>query len=113
MAEVIITASLEKAINKQFKHESIKVFELLLTLEDNPRKGKLLGEVGGIAVKEIKYGVYRFYFVTDAYEVKFLKSEELSELLIKFVRMSRKNDQQKVIDEIKHVLRSLGKEGFS
>lgn len=31
---------------------------------------------------------------------------------MKFVRMSEKKDQQKVIEEIKRILRSIGEEGF-
>ena len=58
------------------------------------------------------YKKFRFYFITDGYKVKFLKAEELKDLLMKFVRMSEKKDQQKTIEEIKHILRSLGEEGF-
>ena len=112
MAKVIITSSLEEEINKRFKHESIKIFSLLSTLIDNPHKGKAVGAVGKILIKEIKYGKYRFYFITDGYKLKFLKIEELCDLLIKFVRMSDKKDQQDVIEEIKIVLRNFGEGGF-
>ena len=113
MAIVVITRSLERAISKRFKEDSIKVLALLRTLEDNPKKGKFLAQVGGIAVKELKYRNYRFYFVTDGYEIKFYELDELTDTLITFVRMSTKKEQQKTIDEIKNVLRSLGGEGFS
>ena len=112
MAEVVITDSLEKEINRHFKQQAIEIFELFRTLEENPKKGDVVGSVGGVVIKELKYNVYRFYFITDAYKVKFLKSEELTDLLIKFVRLSHKNNQQKIIDEIKNVLRMLGTEGF-
>ncbi|MCR4335749.1 MAG: hypothetical protein NUV57_04390 [archaeon] len=112
MAKVIITNELETKINKIFKKESVKIFSLLLTLEEHPKKGKQLGAVGKIAVKELKYKNFRFYFITDLFKLKFLSSEALKDLLIKFVRMSGKKDQQKTIDEIKHILRSLGSEGF-
>jgi len=112
MAKVIITESLEEKINQKFKRESVEIFSLLRTLEDNPKKGKEVGVVGSILIKEIKYKKFRFYFITDGYKVKFLKTEELKELLVKFVRMSEKKDQQKTIEEIKYILRSLGEEGF-
>ena len=112
MAKVIITSYLEQKINNKLKGESVNVFELVLSLEDNPKKGKEVGCVGKTVIKEIKYKVYRFYFITDGFEIKFLKNEELTELLIKFVRMSNKDNQKKVIDEIKVVLRKLGAEGF-
>jgi len=108
MAKVVITNSLEKEINRRLKSESVKVFKLLLELERQPKKGKTIGSIGGIVIKEIKYGVYRFYFVTDGYKIKYFKVEELEDLLIKFVRMSDKDTQQKTIDEIKVILKKFG-----
>jgi len=112
MAKVYITPFLLEEIKKTFKQNATEVVDLLETLEQDPKKGKAVGKVGGIVIKEIRYKVYRFYFITDGYKVKFLKSKELADLLIKFVRMSDKDTQQKVIDEIKFVLRKLGPEGF-
>jgi hypothetical protein len=112
MAIVFIIPSLEKEIEKKFKKESIEIFSLLLSLEKEPKKGKEIGHIGKVVIKEIKYKKFRFYFVTDNYKVKFLSVEKLKDLIIKFVRMSEKKDQQKTIDEIKHVLRNLGDEGF-
>ena len=69
---------------------------------------------GGIIIKELKYGVYRFYFITEGYKVKFLKSDELRDLLIKFVRMSDKDRQEEVISEIKSVLKaSVSYKGYN
>ncbi|MBN2422977.1 hypothetical protein JXB41_07155 [Candidatus Woesearchaeota archaeon] len=112
MAVVIITARLEKEINKRFKEESIAIFSLMRDLQNEPKKGKEIGVIGRILIKELKYKAFRFYFITDGYKIKFLKTDELKDLIIKFVRMSDKNSQQKVIDEIKKVLRDLGEEGF-
>ena len=112
MAKVVITTLLEEEINKRFKQESIEVFSLLRILEENPKKGKEVGVIGKILIKEIKYNKFRFYFITDGYKLKVLKVQELTDLIIKFIRMSEKKDQQKTIEEIKKVLRSLGEEGF-
>lgn len=112
MAKVVITALLEEEITKKFKKESIEVFSLLHTLEENPLKGKEVGVVGKVLIKEIKYDKFRFYFITDGYKIKVLKAQELKDLIIKFVRMSEKKNQQRTIEEIKKVLRSLGEEGF-
>ena len=109
MARVIITKDLEEEINKKFKQESVKIFSLKLALENNPKKGDFLGSVGGIAVKELKYKKFRFYFLTDNYKIKYLGIEELQDLMIKFVRMSEKKNQKKVINEIKKVLKNIGK----
>ncbi len=66
-----------------------------------------MGKVGNVAIKELKFKSFRFYFVTDAFKVKFLGIEELENLLIKFVRMSDKKKQQKVIEEIRDFLMKI------
>ena len=105
MAKVIVTKNLEDLINKKFKGESVKVFELIYSLKENPKKGKPVGQIGGIVIKEIKYRNFRFYFITNGYHLRVLSIEKLKDLLIKFVRMSDKKTQQKTINEIKEVLR--------
>lgn len=112
MAKVVITKKLEEEINKKFKKESIKIFALMYSLRESPHKGKAVGQVGGIVIKEIRYGGYRFYFITDGFKIKLLGKDELNGLLIKFVRMSDKKTQQKVIDEIKEILRKFGEKRF-
>lgn len=112
MAKVIITKKLEEEINKKFKGESIRIFDLMRSLEEYPHKGKAIGQVGEIVIKEIKYDTFRFYFITDGFKIKLLGKDELEDLLIKFVRMSDKKTQQKVIDEIKHILRNFGEGNF-
>jgi len=112
MAKVIFSIDLENQINKKFKDESVEIFELLYSLEKNPKKGKPLGTIAGTIIKELKYKSFRFYFITSGYLVRVLEVEELQDLVIKIVRMSDKKSQQKTIDEIKVILRKLGGEGF-
>ncbi|MCK5624308.1 hypothetical protein KAI04_00510 [Candidatus Pacearchaeota archaeon] len=45
-------------------------------------------------------------------KLKVLEVSELKDLVIKFVRMSDKKNQQKVIEEIKIILRNLDGKGF-
>ena len=112
MAQIVISAVLREEIEKRFKAESVEVFSFLNTLSDNPKKGQIIGAVGNIIVKELKYKKFRFYFVADRYQIIFRKVEELKDLLIKIVRMSERKDQQQTIDDIKTVLRNLGDKGF-
>ena len=112
MAKVIILEQLEEEINKKFKGESVSIFELMYSLKDNPTKGKLLGSVGGIVIKELRYKSFRFYFITDGYKLKFFDEQNLTEILIRFVRMSNKKHQQETIDEIKRILITIGPKGF-
>ncbi len=112
MAKVEISEQLKQEIFKKFKEESKKIFKLMYSLEESPKKGRELGQVAGIVIKEIRYGSYRFYFVTDGYRLRIFETEKLRDLLIKFVRMSGKKDQQKVIDDIKEILRKFGERGL-
>ena len=112
MVKVKIDLSLFKEIEKKFKGESHKIIDLMESLEENPRKGKLLGIVGGIVIKEIRYSSFRFYFIADGHKLKFVNEATLTDLLIRFVRMSDKKNQQKTIDEIKKILTNFGPKGF-
>jgi len=112
MAKVIIVDSLFREIEKKFGGEAHNIIDLMESLEKNPQKGKELGQVSGILIKELRYKSFRFYFIADGFKIKFMKKEELNNLLIKFIRMSDKKSQQKTIDEIKHILRTLGEGGF-
>ncbi len=112
MARVVIIESLKDETLKKFKKESKTVFKLMYSLRENPQKEKTLGSVGGILIKELKYKNFRFYFLTDGFHFKCLGEEDLTEILFRFVRMSDKKQQQKVIDEIKLVLTKIGPSGF-
>lgn len=112
MAKVIITASLKEEILKKFKALSENIFLQMKSLETNPHKGKALSHVAEIVIKELKYEKYRFYFITDGHILKFGTEDELASLLIKFIRLSEKKDQKKIISNIKAVLKSMGFDSF-
>lgn len=113
MAKVEIVKSLFEEIQKKFKGEAHEVIDLIETLENNPHKGKTLGNVGGMTIKELKYKIFRFYFITDGYKLKIMDESNLVDLLIRFVRMSDKKDQQETINEIRKILLHFGPQGFS
>jgi len=112
MATVRIVKSLLRQIIKKFKGESHKVLDLISSLESSPKKGKLLGVVGGLLIKELKYRSFRFYFIQESKNLKVLSEDDLRDLLITFVRMSDKNSQQRTINEIKFILKKIGPQGF-
>ena len=112
MVKVTILETLKDEILKKFKEESKIIFRQMYSLEINPKKGKLLGNVGGIVIKELKYKNFRFYFITDGYKLKIMDESKLVDLLIRFVRMSDKKDQQQTINEIKKILINFGSKGF-
>lgn len=111
--QIIITEFVFKQIEKTFSvAEANKVLDLFETLKDSPKKGKALGNIGGVVIKELRYKKFRFYFITNGHILKFGSQDELASLLVKFVRMSEKKDQQKTIQEIKDILQSLGFDAF-
>ena len=112
MAQVTILETLKDEILKKFKGESKIIFKQMYSLSENPHKGKPLGQVGGIVIKEIRYKSFRFYFITDGYKLKIMDESKLVDLLIRFVRMSDKKDQQQTIDEIRKILLNFGLKGF-
>jgi len=114
MVKILILKALVLEIKKRFsKSEANKIIDNMYNLETSPNKGKSLGPVGGILIKEIKYRNFRFFFITDGHKLKLMTEESLASLLIKFVRMSDKKEQQKTIDEIKTILKKIGFERFS
>jgi len=113
MAKVEIVDSLQNEVHKKFKEESVIVFKHMKSLEENPLKGKFLCRLAGVDVKELKYKSFRFYFLVEGNLLRFFDSKTLSELLIRFVRMSNKKEQQKTINEIRELLLKIGVEGFS
>jgi hypothetical protein len=113
MVRVIIADRLAKEIQRKFKGETHNIVKLLRTLEENPNKGKIVGNVAGILIKELKYKGFRFYFIVEGNKLKVFSKEELEDLLIKFVRMSDKKSQKKVINEIREFLRRIEGEEFN
>ena len=112
MAEIKIAEGLKEEIFSKFKGESNEVFDFMYSLRENPKKGKYVGQVANIVIKELKYRNFRFYFIANNYQLRVMSIEKLKDLLIRFVRMSDKKSQQKTIEEIKYVLRKFGEKGF-
>ncbi|MGV8150314.1 MAG: hypothetical protein ACP5NV_01160 [Candidatus Woesearchaeota archaeon] len=112
MIKIIILNKLRDEIYKNFKKDSLKIYSLIEQLNSSPEKGKILGHVGNMSIRELKYKDYRFYFIVDGHKLYLFSKGQIEELLVRFVRMSKKNNQQKTIDEIKKILEKIGEEGF-
>ena len=108
MIKIIILNSLRNEIYRKFKKDSLKVYSLIKELKKNPNKGKVLGHVGHISIRELKFKTFRFYYILDGHKLDLFNKEQLKELLIKFIRMSKKNNQQETINEIKTILKTIG-----
>ena len=114
MARIEILKSLVLEIKRKFNSkEANNVIDLMQSLESHPKKGKALGTVGGMVIKEIRYRSFRLYFIADGYKLKFFSENELTDLLLRFVRMSDKKHQQDTINEIKSILLQMGPKGLN
>jgi hypothetical protein len=86
---------------------------LLESLEISSNKGKLLGQIGAIQIKEVKYNSFRFYFILEGYLLRVLDDKGFLNLLIRFLYMSNKKNQQEKIEQIKDFLRKFGKDALN
>ncbi|MAE42236.1 hypothetical protein CMO93_00570 [Candidatus Woesearchaeota archaeon] len=107
MIKIEILNDLRYEIFKTFKKDSLKVYNLIEELKENPNKGKVLGHVGNISIRELKYKSFRFYFILDGHKLNLFNKNKLEELLIKFIEMSKKHNQQKTIEKIKEILKRI------
>jgi len=112
MIRIVVTKELRNKIFKIFKRESKKVYKLLFSLKENPNKGKLLATIGTMHLKELRYKSFRLFFIMNRNELHLFNEKKFKELLIKFISMSKKNNQQKTIDEIRQVLEKIREEEF-
>ncbi len=107
MIKIIILNKLRNEIWKTFKKDSLKVYSLIESLKINPNKGKTIGQIGVISIRELKFRSFRFYYILNLNSLNLFNKEQLEELLIKFVEMSKKNNQQKTIERIKQTIEYL------
>lgn len=113
MARIEISRRLVLEIKKTFpRSEANKVLDLVYTTENNPHKEKIVGQVGGILTKELKYKKFRFYFLVDGHKLKAISEAALVDLLLRFVRMSDKKKQEDTIQEIRDILQKIGPAGL-
>ena len=105
--KILLLNRLRDDIFKTFKEDSLKVYSLIEELKHNPNKGRILGHVGSISIRELKFKSFRFYFILNQFKLNLFNKDELKELLIKFIEMSKKNNQQKTIDKIKKILKKV------
>ena len=100
MIQIVILNSLRNDIYKTFKKGALKIYALIEKLKVNPNQGKVLGHVGSMSIRELRYTSFRFYYILDGNKLRLFNQSKIRELLIQFIAMSKKNDQQKTIREI-------------
>ena len=105
---VRIDDSLVKKLEKRFnKNELKELKKIFLSLQDNPYQGDLVYSFGNFVLKEKKYKTFRFYFLHSRKILIIKDLEELKDEIIRFIEMSKKNNQQRIIDKLKEMMNKL------
>lgn len=108
MVTVRIDQSLVKKLEKKFnKKELKKIKEMFLSLQTNPYQGDLLFVFGSFVLKEKKHNTFRFYFIHTKKILIIKDVEKLKDEIIRFIDMSKKNDQQRIINKLKEMTKTL------
>lgn len=108
MVKVVIDVRLQKKLEKKFnKAELNDLKQLFLSLQDNPFQGDFLHTFGSFVLKEKKYKSFRFYFLHSKKLLVIKDIADLKDEVIRFIEMSKKNNQQRVIDKLKNFLKAL------
>jgi mRNA-degrading endonuclease RelE of RelBE toxin-antitoxin system len=104
MVEVRFSHGFEKQLKKSCSKSQAKKIVNTLS-ETQPTDGDYVSQVGAILIKEKKVSSFRFYFIQDATRIEFLSEEEFNQRVLLFLAMSKKNNQQDVIDKLKEDLK--------
>lgn len=93
-----------KLFLKELKKHISKIDAKLLLkklAKTTPAEGDFISIIDNIVIREKKHGSFRFYFIIDDKKKHIITKDEFKEFLIKFVALSKKNDQQEIIDKLK------------
>jgi hypothetical protein len=95
--------NLKKVVSKT---EAITTLRKLNTT--SPSEGDFVANIGTITIREKRLKTFRFYFINKNDLKHVISREELKDFLIKFVALSKKNNQQEVINKLKEDLKKSG-----
>ena len=76
--------------------------------ETKATDGKFIALIKDIMIRERKLKSFRFYFVQKNNCVEIMTEEEIKERILKFVALSKKNNQKEVIKKLKDELLENG-----
>lgn len=108
MVKVIIENSLVKKLEKKFNKKELKELKkLFLSLQENPFQGDILYAFGNFVLKEKKYKTFRFYFLHSKKLLIIKDMNSLKEEIIRFIEMSKKNNQQRIINKLKEMMKKI------
>jgi len=100
----------KKFLKELKKHSSKAEAKTLLQKlsQTTPSEGDFIIHITGITLREKRLKSFRYYFIVKEKEKHVVTRVELEEFFIKFIAMSKKNNQQVVIDKLKEDLKKVG-----
>lgn len=108
MVIVRIDETLVKKLEKSFNKKELKeIKKIFLSLQDNPYQGDLLYTFGNFVLKEKRYKTFRFYFIHSRKILIIKDIDSLKDEIIRFIEMSKKNDQQRIINKLKEMMNRI------
>jgi hypothetical protein len=96
-----------KDLKKHFSKTQAKNLILRLS-KTSPSEGDFVALISNIIIREKREDSFRFYFITQNQVRHVITKSELDSFLLKFVALSKKNNQQQVIDKLKEDLKRFG-----
>ena len=104
---VLFSSNFEKELKKKTSQTEAKEIVKIL-MKTKPTDGDYLALVKNVLIRERKLKTFRFYFVQQNDKVEIMTKEEISDRILKFVALSKKNNQQDIIDKLKKELLEFG-----
>ncbi len=105
MVTILFTKNFEKELKKHTNKTQAKEIVKKL-MKTKPTDGDSISIISNVLLKERKLKSFRFYFIQRDNRIEYLTKEELKEKIIQFVTLSKKNNQQKIIDQIKNDIKN-------
>ena len=104
---VRFTEGFEKELKKRLSKTEARYVVLNLA-KTKPTDGDFVSVVADVLLKEKRLKSFRFYFVQENQKIQFLSKEELKQHVLQFIALSKKNNQQDIIDKLKEDLKTFG-----
>ncbi|MCF7799230.1 hypothetical protein K9M74_04990 [Candidatus Woesearchaeota archaeon] len=99
-----------KQFLKELKKHSSKIEAKSIVkklAKTSPSDGDFVALMANIIIREKRMNSFRFYFITQDKKKHIITKDELKDFIIKFVALSKKNNQQEVINKLKEDLKQF------
>jgi hypothetical protein len=106
-----LVVEFSKDFLKELKKHVTKAHAVTLVkklAKTTPSDGDYVALIANVIIREKRDGTFRFYFIVQNNLKHVITKAELNDMLVKCVALSKKNNQQDVIDKLKADLQKFG-----